>query len=109
MQCFSREILYNQKMYRVQIHQHYTSWNIIGYTVTISEKERVFDIFTWYHQCFKETYYRRANNMPDYSTMMRDAFRSYQTQLDQKAKYEAMVKAAKNLPPLTTENVMKED
>ena len=110
IRCFDdRTVLYNHEMYRVQIYREPLVWGNVEYTVTISKKEQILNIFPWYRECFEYRNGLQSNRLPDYSIMMRDAFRSYQTQLDQKAKYEAMVKAAKNLPPITTEDVMKED
>lgn len=110
IRCFdNRAVLYNNEMYRVQIYREPLAWGNVKYTVTISKKEQILNIFPWYHECVACRHYLNCNKLPDYSIMIRDTFRSYQTQLDQTAKYEAMVKAAKNLPPLTTEDVMKED
>lgn len=110
IRCFDdRTVLYNHEMYRVQIYRESLVWGNVEYTVTISKKKQILNIFPWYHECFEYRNGLNYNNLPDYPRMIRAAFRSYQIQLNQKEKYNEMVSAAKKLPPLTVEDIMKED
>lgn len=54
IRCFDdRTVLYNHEMYRVQIYREPLVWGNVEYTVTISKKEQILNIFPWYRECFE--------------------------------------------------------